>query len=428
MRHAGAWALAHVAHAAARRLAGELVEAECSLTLGVALDALGRFAEAVPLVRAAAEGFEAHNRRDRAGRCYSEMVLACTYRGQFEDARMALDRARDILAGQDDPLVRAHCDRAEGLFYQEQNRYPEAAALLHRAGDAFAVAGCDGAAALTWCDLAYTQRYIDPREALNWLDKARCVPALEGSIVHTSRCDHIQALVFEEFNRYAESLALHRQARTVFSEEGLDFLAAFCDLCQGVVYYRLNQYDEAMRAFSHARTSYAAQALSGHVAMCDLNMAVVYYILNRYPEALALYQQVAEEALAEGRALRAARCYTNMGLCYDRLGRYDRALVLHDRARQAFLEAGSPVYAALCQENLAGTYRRLGRHEEALEHYRQAREAFAGGGMPRLRGPLRHPRGRSVSGFGPARGGADLPGAGAGDLPAGGHGGARSGL
>ncbi|MFQ5342369.1 MAG: CHAT domain-containing protein, partial [Anaerolineae bacterium] len=377
-----AWALAHVALAAAKHLAGELLEAECTLALTVALNALGRFAEAVPLLRAAAERFLAHGRQDLAGRCYSELAMACSYQGQFEDARAALSFARDILAGHDDPLARAYCDRAEGLFHLEQNRYHEAAALLSRAGDAFAAAGRQDEAALIWCDLAITLRYIDGEEALNSLEKARRVPAPGSSPVHAARCDYVQAVIYEELNRYAESLILCRQARAVSEKQGLDFLVALCDQYQGIAHYRLNQYDEALQAYSRARDHFVAQALSTHVARCDLNVAVVLYAMNRYAEALTLYRQVAEEALAEGRTLRAARCHTNMGLCYDRLGRYDRALVLHDRARQAFLEADSPVYAALCQENLAGTYRRLGRYAEALEHYRQAREAFAAGGMP----------------------------------------------
>ncbi len=373
--------MAHVACAAAWELGRDLLHAECALTLAGALNLLGRFAEAVRILDSVPECLLAHGRPDLAGRCYSEIALACTFLGQFEVARTVLARSRDILAGLDDPLAHAHCDRAEGLFHQEQNRYPEAAALLRQAGDAFA-AGCDGEAALTWCDLAYNLRYIDPQEALFWLDKARCAPVLGESPTHTARCDFVLATIYYEMNCYADSLALYGQTRAVFAREGLDFWATCCTLYQGVAHYCLNQYDAALQACRQARVSFEDHGLKSHVAMCDLNLAVTLYAMNCYNEALALYQRVAEDALAEGRALRAARCHTNIGLCYDRLGRYDQALVLHDRARQAFLEAGSPIYAALCQENLAGTFRRLGRHQKALVHYQQAREIFAREGMP----------------------------------------------
>jgi tetratricopeptide (TPR) repeat protein len=381
------WELAQAAYAAVQELAqaepGEaLLQAECALTLAVALNALGRFAEAVPLLHTTAEQFLALDRRDRASRCHSELALAYTYLAQFEAAQTALAHARDSLADLDDPLAQARCDRAEGLFYIEQNRYPEAAALLRKAGDTFAAAGHAGEVALVWSDLAYALSGVDPQEALIWLGKARRIPGCENSIVHTARCDRILAIIYDELNSYAESLTLFRQAQLAFAREGLDFMTAWCDLSQGIIHYRLNQYDEALQFCIRARASYAAQALNSHVARCDLNIAVVYYAMNHYSEALVLYQRVADDALAEGRVLRAARCHTNMGLCYDRLGRYDQALILHDRARQAFLEAGSPLYAALCQENLAGTYRRLGRHQEALAHYRQARETFAGQGLP----------------------------------------------
>ncbi len=375
------WSMAHVAHAAAQELGRDPLQAECALTLAVVLNALGRFAEALPVLNGVAERFLACGRPDLASRCHSESTLAFTFLGQFEAARTALARSRDILASVDDPVTQAHCDRAEGLLHHWQNRYPEAAALLRRAGDAFA-ANHRAEAALTWCYLAETLRFTDPQAALNWLDRARRDLAMDGSSVHAAHCNYIAALISEELNRYAESLALHCQAGAVFSEEGLAFLAALSDLCRGVVHYRLNQYDTALQILGRARASFVAQSLDSHVAMCDLNIAVVFYATNRYGEALERYERVAENALVEGRVLRAARCYTNMGLCYDRLGRYDRALALHDRARQAFVEAESPLYAALCQENLAGTLRRLGRHQDALEHYRQAREIFVREGMP----------------------------------------------
>jgi len=373
------WALAHVAWAVARGPGRDLLPAECALTLARTLNALGRFAEAVPVLDSATECFLAHGSPGHASRCYSEIALACTFLGQFEAARTALARSRHIL---DDSPAQADCDRAEGLFHLEQNRYPEAAALLRRAGDAFAAAGRQAEAALTWCYLAETLRFLDPQAALDWLDKARRDSVMGDSPVHAARCDYVLALIYEELNRYPESLVLYRRAQAVFAGEGLGFLTALCDLCLGIAHYRLNQYDEALGAYDRARASFTDQGLSSHVARCDFNQAVVYYALNRYAEALAVYQRVAASALAEGRALRAARCHTNMGLCYDRLGRYERALVLHDRARQAFVEAGSPVYAALCQENLAGTFRRLGRHQTALLHYRQAREIFARQKMP----------------------------------------------
>jgi hypothetical protein len=106
------WALAHVACAAAQESGRDLLQAECALTLAAVLNALGRFAEAVPILNSVTEHLLAHDRVDLASRCYSEIVLACTFLGQFEVARTALARDRDILAGLDDPLAQAHCDRA----------------------------------------------------------------------------------------------------------------------------------------------------------------------------------------------------------------------------------------------------------------------------------------------------------------------------
>jgi tetratricopeptide (TPR) repeat protein len=370
------WALSCVARAVAQALGQDSLAAESALALAAALNGLGRFAQALTLLTTAAEHSASYEDSRQAIRCSVETGLSSTYLGRIQAAEAAFSRARELLAETDDSLLQAYCDRAEGLFHLVHNRYSEGVVLLRCAAEAFAAAGRQGEAALSWCDLAETARYLNPQEALDWLNRARDISVPGGACLHDARCDHVLALIYDELNRYAESLALHRQARPVFLQEGMDFLTAFCDMHQGVAHYRLNQYDEALKMYNTARASFAAQELSSQVAMCDLNIAIIYYLLNRYAEALALYEQVARAAEAEGRVLRAARCYTNMGQCYDRLGRYDRALVLHDRARRAFLESESAVYAALCQENLAGTYRALGRHDLALIHYRQTRDTF----------------------------------------------------
>lgn len=158
--------LAQVAYAAAQALHQDRLQAKCALTLAVALNAMGRFANAVPLLHIARAFFTVHGRPDRAARCDSELILAYSYLGQFDAAQAALSRARESLASLDDPLAQAHCDRAEGLFHQWQNRSYEAATLLRRAADIFTSMGHKAEAALIWCELAEPLCYIDPHEAL----------------------------------------------------------------------------------------------------------------------------------------------------------------------------------------------------------------------------------------------------------------------
>jgi tetratricopeptide (TPR) repeat protein len=381
------WALAYIAHAAALALPPSRslrehthVNIECSLTLALTLNTLGHFSEALQLLSPL--HLDSVHSADQSARLLIEQAIASTYLGQLPAARSAIARAREHLAHADSPSLQASCDLAEALLCYGQSRYGEAENLLRAAGDLFARCGCEGEAALAWCHLAEVLRFIDTQEALTYLDRSRAVPSCASSAVHVARCDHIQAFIYSELNRYSESLVLYGRAWSVFQQEGMEFLAARVLLDQGLDYSYLTRYEEALDAYHRARAAFSAQRLEGYVGMCELNIAIIYYHLDRYEEALALYEQIAERAKAEGRLLRAARCYTNMGLCYDRLGRYDQALTLHERARLAFLEEGNPVYVARCQENLAGTYRTLGRYEQALLHYEEASEVFAEADLP----------------------------------------------
>jgi CHAT domain-containing protein/tetratricopeptide (TPR) repeat protein len=353
-----------------------LSQAECALTLGIALNTTGRFAEAA-IFLPDHDLLPQHLSVDRAIRYYSELTITYTWLGIFTAAREALQHACDRLAILDDPLAHAYCDRAEGLLQREQNHYAEAVALLQRAVDAFNRAGNEGEAVLTGYDLAFTLFLIEPYQARIQADQLRRVAVHGDPAIHLARCDYILAAIEDALNHSADSLLLYQHAKKIFAESELTFLAAQCDLNQGIAHYRLNHYEEAMRAYRRAREVFVALSLNGYVMLCDFNLAFVFFGLNRYTEALELYHRVATVALAEGRLMRAARCYGSMALCYDRLGQYDQALVLHERGRQAFFDMGNLLNTAHAEENLAGTYRRLGRHAEALQHYRQARETFA---------------------------------------------------
>ena len=376
------WALAHVAHAASCLGHDGLLEAECALTLVLGLNLIGEFAQALPLAQVAAETFSAHRYPAKAARCNSEGALASSYLGQAEAALAALIRGREILATVSDPIPHAHCDWVEGVVQRDQNRYPEAEALLEEAHSVLTNAGRTWEAARCARDLASVLRLTDPARGLEQLESARQMLPAQDYPADAALFDYTLAGIYEELNRYAEALELYQRAVSSLAASGLHFQAAVADLDLGIVYYRLNRYEEALTALGRARAYFAARGLDTHRSKCDLNRAMVYYSLNRYQEALALYQEAADRAIAEGLPLRAARCHGNMALCYHQLGRYDRALVLHQRAIEAFAQGGNPVHRAVFEENLAGTYRALGRYDQALGHYERARQTFADAGLP----------------------------------------------
>lgn len=373
------WALAQIVYIAAQERCDEPLLAECELALGAALNALGDFDAAIALLESAAARFLAHARPDDAARCACELAALYAEIGQLDRSEAVLKRAETL--DRPGPL-RAYYHRAEGLYHFEKNRHRDAAAALRCAAELFEAEHRIGELALTWCALAESLRYINPHEALHWIDCARAVePPGEGA-VYAARCDRILGWIRDGLNQYPESLKLYCQAQEIFAREEMVYSVAQCDLLRGIAHYRLNQFDQALQAYSRARDIFAAKAFASHVGRCDLNIAITYYSLNRYDEALEVYERVAAAASSEGRPLRAATCYASMGLCYDRLGRYDKALAFHERACAMAQDVGQPVSAARALDNLAGTYQRLGRYEEALQRCQQAREVYVQHNLP----------------------------------------------
>ncbi len=376
------WGLAHIAYVTACDLHNDLLCTECELTLGSVLNTLGEYAGANLILERATKWFITNGRSERAVRSQCELAALYANMGKLDQAEMTLVEARTHMI-HGNPLLDAYYDRAEGLLHFEQSRYPEAIEAFQHAADIFEASNRIGEVADTWCRLAEASRYINPQEALRWIEKARNTLTPDKETIPLARCDYILALISEQLNQYSDSLKLVQQARNTFAHEGMAHFIALCDLLQGYIQYDCDRFDEALQAYILARGVFASRSLESHVARCDLNMAIVYYVLDRYEEALALYERVVESAVREKRTLREAICYTNMGLCHGRLGHYDQALRFHQRAYHVLLNIGSDMLAARCQENLADIYRRLGRYSEALQHCQQERNILVRyGGLP----------------------------------------------
>jgi CHAT domain-containing protein len=373
---------AAIAYEAARTPDDDARLAECELTLGSALNALGDFASALPLLHSSRDRYLALHRPDRAAGCECEWVALYAETGELDQAEAALARARSHVDDASDCLLRACVDRAEGRLRFEQNRHVEASLALQRAADAFAALQHQGEAAVTWCLLAEALCYTQPQAAQQWIEKARAISIAGDDTAFRARCDFVAGWVCDASNRFADSPAYYRRARAAYERAGMDYHVALCDLVQGIADYRLNRFDAALRACAQARDAFAARSLDSHVSRCDLNTANIYYDLNQYDTALALYQQVVDSPASRQRRVRTSIAYANMGLCHDRLGRLDRALLCHERAYQTALDAGQPLVAARNQINLAGIYRRLGRTDEALHQFRQAQGTFAQHDLP----------------------------------------------
>ncbi|MBP7688178.1 MAG: CHAT domain-containing protein [Thermoflexales bacterium] len=349
------------------------LHAACAITQCAVLNTLGQFGEALSLLETI------NPPADWAARCYSERVIACTYRGQLAVAQAALTQARAAQAG---PLSQAWVDRAEGILRREQTQLQAACEVLQRAVEVFTTLDRPGDTLATRFDLAVTLLRLDP--TLARAEHARlCTAAVVSQSTHAQACcAFVLGGIEEQVNQYASSLDLFRAARQNFAAVEAVFWVSLCDLNLGIAYERLNRYEEALAAYQQAEAALTAQRLPGYATLCKFNAANCLLALNRYTAALDVYQRVTEAALADGRALRAAYSQHNTALCHDRLGHYDQAIALYERARRAFETAGQVINVVLCNENLAGTYRRLGRHAEALAHYRAARETLTHHNLP----------------------------------------------
>lgn len=378
-----AWATAWLAHKLAVRLSPDSPQTLLfTLTLGITLNGLDRFRDALPLLTPLSRQLEHAGLLTAACRANVEITIAAALLGELETSQTVLDRARALLTQRPDALAQAYTDRAEGVLRLEQSRQTEAATLLQSAAAMFETYGYQGEAGIAACLMARAVCVSQPQAAFDWVNRASAIPPPPPGDAYEGFCLYIQGLTFEYLNRYDDSLRCYQEGQRKLTQAGKPFFAACCAIGQGNAYLRLGRYEPALAHLDQARETFVDLDIEHQSLVCDVNRSVVLLSLDRNLEALALLRSIIQRSADNPRPFRTAYCYANMGLCHARLGQYERALACERQAQHIFLTAQRTVQAALIQLDIGQTYLHLGQYQAAGEQLRQARQVFVDHALP----------------------------------------------
>jgi tetratricopeptide (TPR) repeat protein len=316
--------LAEILIELAERLPTPLAAAQARYLRAQAYALAGDFAQALPLIAAARQGFLSAGCLSEAIRTYVGEMHALAGLGRYSEALAAGEQA---LTETTEPFIAALVAQNQGLICHRMGRYEDALAAYDKAAAGYAA--------------------LDQTERLGH--------------VHNNR-----GVVLLSLGRGHEAVQAFQEAASIFAAKGLTLLTAQAQANRGAALSLMGDHRAALEAFETARRAFETLGPGVERGTLDLDTATAYLALNLYPEALA----ACDEALA---GFRAATMPYEQGQALVRraaalagLGQPAAAEAALAEAETIFRELGNEPWLAIVRLEQAGLWESLGRGDEAL--------------------------------------------------------------
>jgi len=308
----------------AERLPAPLAAAQARYLRAQTHALAGEFAQALPLIAAAREGFLVAGQSQYAVRTSVGEMHALAGLGRYPEALAAGERA---LAETTDPFIAALVAQNQGLISNVMGRYNDALAAFDRAAASYAA--------------------LDQTERIGH--------------VHNNR-----GVTFLNLGRGGEAVQAFQEAATIFAARGLTLLTAQPQANRGAALSLMGDHRAALEAFETVRRTFESLGPGIERGTLYLDTATAYLALNLYPEALS----TCDEALAGFRAAsmpyEQGQALVRRAAALTALEQTAAAEAALAEAETIFRELGNEPWLAIVWLEQAGLWESLERGEEAL--------------------------------------------------------------
>lgn len=302
--------------------------ARSARAMGHSLQLKGKLRESLAEYRKALDLFEKLHLESEVGITLSGSLQPLILLGNYEEARMAEERARKIFKAQGDELRLARLDSNLGNILHRQDRFEEALVFYCRA-----------------------------EQSLQRLDSADDLAFVLNNL----------AVCYISLRDFPKALETYQRLRSCSEQRHLQHLMVQADYNIAYLRYLQGDYHRAIDLYTKTRIFCAGAGDPYHAALCDLDQAEISLHLNLYRECT----QLAEDALAQFYNLKmnyeAAKAYTFLGLAACHETDPANALEFFGKARELFLLEQNWIWPALVDFYRATALYRAGRWAEALK-------------------------------------------------------------
>jgi CHAT domain-containing protein len=289
--------LAEAAILIAKRLRRKQAHALALRAMANALYSNGDYRAAIEHHHRAIQLYESMRAWKEMARTLSSSIQPMILVGEYDQAFLAVERAREIFARLDDRWRLARLEINAGNIYHRQDRFEESIS-------------------------SYENAY---RELMPYKDA-------EGIAVVLSN----MAVCLISLNDFPRALATYQRARTFCHENNMPLLVAQADYNIAYLYYLRGEYSHAIEALYAARRACEATGDAYHFALCHLDLSDIYLELNLSEEA----REMAHEGFLRfeklGMGYEAAKTLANEATAYAQQGKTVQALERFTKAREMF--------------------------------------------------------------------------------------------
>lgn len=275
--------------------------------------------------------------------------------------------------------------------------------------------------AYEWYSKGLQIRYTNPRQALEFFEKAIAVDANYGDALE--QAGYIAGTNFSEFDKglgyltraesayriqpgansekYANvminigtlhwnrgeldrALGFYFKARDTYNNLGKRMSFGYASSAWGIglIYYGKRQLNESLQWYNESKTVYDGLAMQNTSSYADLltNFGSAYYSMYRHDDALGYYNRA--KSILDGLQLQNTTAYANalwgIGLIFYEKRDYPQALRYYTDAERAFTNLGmqnSSTFATFIM-NIGIVHERMSRFQEALDYYIRCKSIY----------------------------------------------------
>jgi CHAT domain-containing protein/tetratricopeptide (TPR) repeat protein len=234
---------------------------------------------------------------NEAARTLSSSIQPMILVGEYDQAFLAAERAREIFARLGDPWRLARLEINVGNIYHRQDRFEES--IAH-----------------------YESAY---RGLMPYKDT-------EGIAVVLSN----MAVCLISLNDFPRALATYQGARTFCQQNNMPLLVAQADYNIAYLHYLRGEYSRAIEALYAARRACEATGDAYHFALCHLDLSDIYLELNLSEEAREMAHEGFLRFQKLGMGYEAAKTLANEATAYGQQVKTVQALERFTTAREMF--------------------------------------------------------------------------------------------
>ncbi|MCO1575155.1 tetratricopeptide repeat protein [Crossiella sp. SN42] len=298
---------------AARELGDRHSEGKTWNNLGLALQEVGRFDDAISAHQHARTTFQELGDRHSEGKAWNNLGLALQGVGRFDDAISAHQHDLTICQELGDRHSESKAWNNLGLALQEVGRFDDAISAHQHARTTFQELGDRHGEGMAWNNLG------------NALQKV---------------------------GRFDDAISAHQHDLTICQELGDRHSEGKTWNNLGNALQKVGRFDDAISAHQHARTTFQELGDRHSESKTWNNLGNALQKVGRFDDAISAHQHARTTFQELGDRHSESKTWNNLGLALQEVGRFDDAKHAAEEAAQAYAETGDTQRAAAVRELL----------------------------------------------------------------------------